>query len=53
MKPLPFRGSRKNYGKKISEGGNYASVSDGETIVKILEHLNNNREDIKNVIIDD
>lgn len=51
-KPLPFKGSRKSYGKMISDGGNYASVSDGPTIVKILEHLNN-RPDIKNVIIDD
>lgn len=51
-KPLPFKGSRTNYGKPISEGGNYAAVSDAETIVTILAHLKG-REDIKNIIIDD
>lgn len=51
-KPLPFKGSRSNYGKKISEGGNYASVSNAETIVKILSVLKE-RKDIKNIIIDD
>lgn len=51
-KPLPFKGSRANYGTKISEGGNYASVSDAATIVKILNVLKD-RQDIKNIIIDD
>lgn len=51
-KPLPFKGSKAAYSGLISEGGNYASVSDGQTIVKILGHLNE-RADIKNVIIDD
>lgn len=51
-KPLPFKGSRTSYGKPISEGGNYAAVSDAEVIVKILAHLKT-REDIKNIIIDD
>jgi hypothetical protein len=52
-KPLPFKGSRTNYGTLLSEGGNYASVSDGPTIVSILQHINDNRPDIKNVVIDD
>lgn len=52
MKPLPFRNSRKQYGKLISEGGNYASATDSPTIIKILEHLNE-REDIKNIVVDD
>jgi ABC-type nitrate/sulfonate/bicarbonate transport system ATPase subunit len=34
-KPLPFRGSRKDYGKRLSEGGNYAATSDADTIVQI------------------
>jgi hypothetical protein len=52
-KPLPFRGSRKLYGTPISEGGNYAAVSDGITILQVLQHISENRLDIKNVIIDD
>jgi len=51
-KPLPFRGSKNDYTNKISAGGNYASASDSETILKILSSLNE-RKDIKNVIIDD
>lgn len=51
-KPLPFKNSRKNYSKKISEGGNYAASSDGETILEVLKHLNT-RQDIKNVVIED
>jgi|TARA_R110000744_G_scaffold147197_1_gene260140 hypothetical protein len=51
-KPMPFRGSRVDYGAMISEGGNYASVSDAKTIIKIIAVLKE-RQDIKNVIIDD
>jgi hypothetical protein len=51
-KPLPFKGSAKDYGTPISQGGNYASVSDGVTMLKVLAALNE-RQDIKNVVIDD
>jgi len=51
-KPLPFKGSRSLYGKKVSEGGNYAAVSDGVTMLKVLEAINN-MPHIKNVVIDD
>ena len=52
-KPLPFKGSKGQYGKKISEGGNYAHTADAKIIVeKILPELKA-REDIKNIIIDD
>lgn len=51
-KPLPFRGSVAQYNKPVSQGGNYAAVSDGVTILKVLATLNK-REDIKNVVIDD
>lgn len=51
-KPLPFKGSRSSYGKPISEGGNYASVSDAKIIIHILGVLKD-RPDIKNIIIDD
>src|SRR5690554_4457116 len=52
-KDLPFRGSRGQYGKMISEGGNYASTTNGAVIVEILMHISENRPDIKNIVIDD
>lgn len=51
-KPLPFKGSKSQYGKKISEGGNYASIHDAGVIIKVLNVLKG-REDIKNIVIDD
>lgn len=51
-KPLPFKGSRADYGKLISQGGNYAQTSDAALIVKIIKALKD-RPDIKNVLIDD
>jgi hypothetical protein len=51
-KPLPFKGSGSLYGTPISQGGNYAALSDGVTILKVLAALNE-RQDIKNVVIDD
>lgn len=52
-KALPFKGSGGDYGKMISEGGNYASTTEGEVIIEILQHISHNRPDIKNVVIDD
>lgn len=52
-KPLPFRGAKTAYSKPISEGGNYGVATDSQTIVAILNHINQNRPDIKNVVIDD
>jgi autotransporter adhesin len=51
-KPLPFKGSKAQYGNLISAGGNYAAVSDGVIILKILASLKE-RQDIKNIVIDD
>jgi energy-coupling factor transporter ATP-binding protein EcfA2 len=54
-KDLPFRGSRKDYNSDIllSNGGNYVSTTDGVDIVGILNFISAERQDIKNVIIDD
>lgn len=52
-KPLPFKGGRANYNKPVSEGGNYAAVADGKVVVHILNVINEQRPDIKNVVIDD
>lgn len=52
-KPLPFRGWKKNYGGKISEGGNYFASANSEEIIKVLKYISANRFDIKNVVLDD
>ena len=52
-KALPFKNWKKDYGKKISEGGNYAFVTDAPTIGKIVNIINNDRPDIKYLVIDD
>ena len=51
-KPLPFKGSNALYNVPVSKGGNYAAVSDGITILKVLASINA-RPEIKNVVIDD
>jgi hypothetical protein len=54
-KPLPFRGSNKIYdrNKKVSEGGNYANLKDPLQIKSLLQYVEQNRPDVKNVVIDD
>jgi hypothetical protein len=52
-KDLPFRGWKKLYAGKISDGGNYFENSDAIHITKAIEHISANRKDIKNIVIDD
>ena len=54
-KPLPVRGANKlfDYGKKISEGGNYIETDDPKAIMGILKLVESTRPEIKNVVIDD
>lgn len=52
-KPLPFRGWAKMYVPPISSGGNYYAGTDYVAIANILDHINVERHDIKNVVIDD
>lgn len=54
-KPLPAKGSGKLYplGIKPSEGGRHVEASKPEQIVQIIHYINQNRPDIKNIIIDD
>ena len=52
-KPLPFRGWKKQYGGKVSEGGNYYASANSEEIIKVLGYISKNRPDIKNVVLDD
>lgn len=54
-KPLPFKAYRNNYvqvRKKGSEG-NYHSTDDCEEILRLIRRVNDDRPDIKNLIIDD
>lgn len=52
-KSLPFRGWKKLYHGKLSEGGNYFASSNSEEIIKVLKYISVNRPDIKNVVLDD
>lgn len=52
-KDLPFKGWKKNYTGKISEGGNYFESSDAEQISKIIQFVSIHRTEIKNIVIDD
>lgn len=52
-KDLPFRGWKKLYQGKISEGGNYLATADTERIAKAIDNVSINRLDLKNIVIDD
>ena len=52
-KDLPFRGWKKLYTGKISEGGNYLESSDAEQISKAIQYISEKRPEIKNVVLDD
>lgn len=54
-KPLPFKGWRSNYQtwNKENPNGNYVCCSDVYIINQIMEYINEKRNDIKNVIIED
>lgn len=54
-KPLPVRGANKlfDYGKKISEGGNYIEVDDPKAIMSIIKLVDTTRPEVKNIVIDD
>lgn len=50
-KPLPFKGFKNKYQQK--EGGNYACCDNSPRICKIIDTISKERDNIKNVIIDD
>jgi hypothetical protein len=52
-KPLPFRGWKSDYTKGIKEDGNYVETNNAQKIEKILKYIHSEREEIKNVVIDD
>ncbi len=53
-KPLPFRGFKKNYiPMREGEGGNYFASDNYTKILACINHVNEKRPDITNLIIDD
>ena len=54
-KPLPFRGFKNNYKPVTKENmtGNYFTTHDWSTVVRCIEMVNKEREDITTLIIDD
>lgn len=52
-KPLPFKGWKKLYNGKVSEGGNYVHSKDPNQITQVIKYVNKNRPDIKNIVIED
>lgn len=52
-KDLPFRGWKKLYTGKISEGGNYLESSDADQISKAIQYISEKRNEIKNIVLDD
>lgn len=52
-KDLPFRGWRKQYTGKISEGGNYFENSDNLAVASAIKFISESRTDIKNIVIED
>ncbi len=54
-KPLPFKGYKSNYTKLSADGlsGNYYSSDDYQSIERLVRKINNDRIEIKNLIIDD
>ena len=56
-KPLPIKGWKKLYKEiditKPPTEGNYLATTDSSLIVKTLQYINQNRTDIKNVVLED
>jgi hypothetical protein len=54
-KPLPFRGHKAKY-KQLSEDGltgNYYKSDDSNKIIRLLKFINDKRQDVKYIVIDD
>ena len=54
-KMLPIRGANKLYpsDKKISEGGRFMHLTDVKHLPQIIQFINNNRPEIKNIVLED
>lgn len=52
-KPLPWRGWSKEYYPPISAGGNYVATTDPQAILGIMDYVDKERQEIRNLVIDD
>lgn len=52
-KDLPFKGWKKLYSGKISDGGNYVETSDAASISQAIKFISDKRPEIKNIVLDD
>jgi len=52
-KPLPFRGWKQKYTSGIQQGGNFLVSHDSAQIVKVLKYISEERQEIKQIIVDD
>lgn len=52
-KILPFRGANKKYTKFVGSTGNLLVTDKSSDIIKIMQHISNNKPEIENIIIDD
>ena len=54
-KPLPFRAFKKDYHPVTKENklGNYFTTNDWATVVRCIEMISNEREDITTIVVDD
>lgn len=52
-KDLPFKGWKNKYKDKITNGGNYFESSEADQISKAIDYINENRQDIKDIVLDD
>lgn len=52
-KPLPFKGWKSGYSKFTGKEGNYLSSDEATKIVTCMNLVSKERNDIKNIIIDD
>lgn len=52
-KDLPFKGWKKKYSGKVSEGGNYMESSNSDDIAKLIQYISEKKPEFKNIVIDD
>ena len=52
-KPLPFKNWQNNYTKLDKDKGNHFISCNFTDIIKVLNIINTNRKDIKNIVVDD
>ena len=52
-KDLPFRGWKNKYKGKVNEGGNYLQTANASSIASCIGYIEQHRDDIEYIVIDD